>query len=669
MTKSAARVIVGRYRLIRPVGRGGMGAVWQAHDTLLGRDVAIKEIWLPSANDEPVDPADPLVRRALREAQAAARLRHPSIVTVHDVVTDAGRPWIVMELINGRSLAEAIREHGLLTERRTAEIGLQVVDALRAAHREGIAHRDVKPANILLDDADRVVLTDFGIAAIDDATALTATGQMVGSPAYLAPERINGLPATAAGDLWALGVTLYTTVTGRSPFQREDTQATFAAILTSRPTPPAHSGRLWPVIKDLLIKDPARRLSTEQTRKLLANVVEASAAPQPAGPAPGGLRSRWWPAQSKRREATPDDMPGTLAAPTPTLAAPTAYQQPRNEQAPEARPATPPRLGSPSGKPAAAARPGGTVPAANAQATVVPGPAPTEAVAAQTVVPDTAAVETVAADRVVPEMAAAETVSAAMVPAETIGLVAVPAIPDGTPPILRGQAVAAVPLAPYPEIVRRPRTIRARTAWFAALAVGSVLLTGGILRTAWPESDDRHTAGGESASAGPGLARGESAKPAPTSATSSVPANPSLDSCLVGTWQDTSMQFVVTVDGVNRLFTSPGGHTLRIWPDGKSVEDYTKNVPARASFNGAKWTYAHRGVQTSHVETRGGREYSSEITITKTNKMTRNGKALSLTAAANPSYNLPYICSETRLTTYGNEKISTDSYKRISHTP
>jgi len=322
MAEGMSRVVVGRYRLVRSLGRGGMGAVWHAHDTLLGRDVAIKEIWFPSAGNGPVDPADPLIRRALREAQAAARLRHPGIVTVYDVVTDEGRPWIVMELINGRSLAEAIREHGLLTEQRTAEIGLQVLDALRAAHRAGIAHRDVKPANILLDDADRVVLTDFGIAAIDDATALTATGQMVGSPAYLAPERINGQPATAAGDLWALGVTLYTTVTGRSPFQREDTQTTFAAILTSRPTPPAHAGRLWPVVKGLLIKDPARRLGTEQAHKLLANV----AAPQPGRAALGGEAARWWPLRSKGRKPALDGLPGTVAAPPPTLAATTAYQ-------------------------------------------------------------------------------------------------------------------------------------------------------------------------------------------------------------------------------------------------------------------------------------------------------------------------------------------------------
>ena len=319
MTGETARIVAGRYRLLRLLGRGGMGAVWHAHDTLLERDVAVKEIWFPGGGNEPVDPADPLIRRALREAKAAARLRHPGIVTVYDVVTDEGRPWIVMELVNGRSLAEALRDHGLLPERQTAEIGLHVLDALRAAHREGIIHRDVKPANILLEDAGRVVLTDFGIAAIDDATALTATGQMIGSPAYLAPERIDGRPATATADLWALGVTLYTAVTGRSPFQRDDTQATVAAILTSRPAPPAHAGRLWPVLKGLLAKDPGRRLTTEEALRLLAAVAKPTDAPQ-ARPA-----SRWWPTRSRRHRSTPDGVTPTLTAPPPTLAATTLH--------------------------------------------------------------------------------------------------------------------------------------------------------------------------------------------------------------------------------------------------------------------------------------------------------------------------------------------------------
>jgi hypothetical protein len=138
-------MVAGRYRLLRPLGRGGMGVVWHAHDTLLGRDVAVKEIYLPTAGTDPADPADRVLRRALREARAAAQLRHPAIITVHDVVTDDGRPWIVMELIDGRSLADAIRAQGLLSEQRAAEIGLRVLDALRAAHRRGILHRDVCP--------------------------------------------------------------------------------------------------------------------------------------------------------------------------------------------------------------------------------------------------------------------------------------------------------------------------------------------------------------------------------------------------------------------------------------------------------------------------------------------------------------------------------------------
>ncbi|WP_158647693.1 WD40 repeat domain-containing serine/threonine-protein kinase [Actinoplanes sp. ATCC 53533] len=322
MTEGAERVVAGRYRLARPLGRGGMGVVWQAHDVLLGRDVAVKEIRHAAAHAEPAGPPDPHIQRALREAQAAARLRHPSIITVYDVVFDDDRPWIVMELVDGPSVAQAIDDHGLLPAGQTARIGLRVLDALHAAHRAGITHRDVKPANILL-GADQVVLTDFGIAAIDDATALTAAGLMVGSPAYLAPERIDGQAATPAADLWSLGVTLYTAVTGRSPFQRDSTLATFAAILTTAPTPPAHAGTLWPVIKGLLDKDPARRLSAEQARELLGAVAEPARAP---GSAPGQRRPGRRPVRVRRPRPAHDDLPQTAAAPPATVAAPTEYQ-------------------------------------------------------------------------------------------------------------------------------------------------------------------------------------------------------------------------------------------------------------------------------------------------------------------------------------------------------
>jgi serine/threonine protein kinase len=251
------RVIAGRYRLARVLGRGGMGRVWLAHDELLDRDVAIKEI-LASIDQE-------ASRRAMREARAAAQLKHPNIVTVYDVVNYDEQPWIVMELVEGQSLAEA----GPLPEERIAEIGLAMLGALNLAHQRGILHRDVKPANILL-DGDRVVLTDFGIAAISGDTALTATGRLIGSPEYIAPERINGDEATAAADLWALGITLYSALTGRSPFQRSDIQTTYAAVLASDPVRPPQATRIWPAIEGLLVKNPARRLTIDGTIGLLA---------------------------------------------------------------------------------------------------------------------------------------------------------------------------------------------------------------------------------------------------------------------------------------------------------------------------------------------------------------------------------------------------------------
>ncbi len=476
-------MILGRYRLLRLLGRGGMGAVWQAHDTLLGRDVAIKEIWFPNAGTEPVDPADPLVRRALREAQAAARLHHPGIVTVHDVVTDDGRPWIVMELIKGRSLAEAIRDHGLLTEQRTAEIGLYVLDALRTAHRQGIAHRDVKPANILIDAADRVVLTDFGIAAIDDATALTATGQMVGSPAYLAPERINGRPATAAADLWAVGVTLYATVTGRSPFQREDTQATIAAVLTSRPAVPAHAGRLWPVIKGLLVKDPARRLTAENALKLLANVAYPTGSPGPATPTPGRRRPLRWATRPRRQKSTLEGLPGTLAAPPPTIAAPTAFQDPLGERGlgvapPSPRTAVPEQAvpespGSPGDESAAtlarsaAATSDDTETTANGLTTVVPG----QADSVQTVDVDTVPTETVA-DHAGVQTAAAVTVDM---------LTRAARLTAGTP---RGFG----PARPEPALARRSRRILGLYVVLGAIAASAVVGAGTLYALGRPDS-------------------------------------------------------------------------------------------------------------------------------------------------------------------------------------
>ncbi len=253
-----------------------MGVVWQAKDEVLHRDVAIKEI---------LHPAGPgTLGRPLREARAAAALRHPGIVTVHDIVEHDGRPWIVMELINGRSLAQLLHDDGPLPEQRAADVGLQVLQALNMAHRKGIVHRDVKPANILL-DGDRAVLTDFGIAAMADATVLTGTHQLIGSPEYIAPERINGSPTGPAADLWALGVTLYYAVSGRSPFHRSDTQECLAAVLGHDPDPLPHAARLESAIHGLLHKDPALRFTAHQSAELLSTAASSPAPPRALEPA------------------------------------------------------------------------------------------------------------------------------------------------------------------------------------------------------------------------------------------------------------------------------------------------------------------------------------------------------------------------------------------------
>lgn len=179
------RLLAGRYRLGVVLGRGGMGTVWRAEDETLGRTVAVKELRFPSSIDE--DEKRRLITRTLREAKAIARIRNTSAVTVFDVVDEDDRPWIVMELVEGKSLAEAIREDGLLEPRRAAEVGLAILDVLRSAHREGILHRDVKPSNVLIAEDGRVVLTDFGIAQVEGDPSITSTGMLVGAPSYISP--------------------------------------------------------------------------------------------------------------------------------------------------------------------------------------------------------------------------------------------------------------------------------------------------------------------------------------------------------------------------------------------------------------------------------------------------------------------------------------------------
>ncbi|WP_037627444.1 serine/threonine-protein kinase [Streptomyces aureus] len=273
----AGRLVAGRYRLLARLGHGGMGTVWRARDETVDREVAVKEPRVP--DHLPERERDNAHERMRREARAAARLDHPAVVTVHDVAVVDGRPWIVMELVRGRSLGDALKE-GTLGSREAARVGLEVLGALEAAHAAGVLHRDVKPDNVLLGPHGRVVLTDFGIARIEGDTSLTDTGGFVGSPEYVAPERVLGVRPGPASDLWSLGVVLYAATEGVSPFRRSNTPATLQSVLNATPAAPASAGApLTEAINGLLAKEPSHRPAAAEVRRLLE---EAARPPAPA---------------------------------------------------------------------------------------------------------------------------------------------------------------------------------------------------------------------------------------------------------------------------------------------------------------------------------------------------------------------------------------------------
>ncbi|GGJ19970.1 serine/threonine-protein kinase [Streptomyces brasiliensis] len=269
----SGRLLAGRYRLGEVLGRGGMGTVWRAEDETLGRTVAVKELRFPSNIDE--EEKRRLITRTLREAKAIARIRNNSAVTVFDVVDEDDRPWIVMELVEGKSLAEAIREDGLLEPGRAAEVGLAILDVLRSAHREGILHRDVKPSNVLIAEDGRVVLTDFGIAQVEGDPSITSTGMLVGAPSYISPERARGHKPGPAADLWSLGGLLYAAVEGFPPYDKGSAIATLTAVMTEPLEEPKNAGPLKDVIYGLLEKDPERRLDDAGARAMLNAVIQA----------------------------------------------------------------------------------------------------------------------------------------------------------------------------------------------------------------------------------------------------------------------------------------------------------------------------------------------------------------------------------------------------------
>ncbi|MFE9485568.1 protein kinase [Streptomyces sp. NPDC006641] len=368
------RLLAGRYRLGEVLGRGGMGTVWRAVDETLGRTVAVKELRFPSAIDD--DEKRRLITRTLREAKAIARIRNNGAVTVYDVVDEDDRPWIVMELIEGKSLAEAVREDGVLTPKRAAEVGLAILDVLRSAHREGILHRDVKPSNVLIAEDGRVVLTDFGIAQVEGDPSVTSTGMLVGAPSYISPERARGHKPGPPADLWSLGGLLYASVEGSPPYDKGSAIATLTAVMTEPLDPPKNAGPLEEVIYGLLARDPEQRLDDAGARALLNDVIHAPEKPDPVvpppadatqvmalpkTPAPPGAKSAT--ASAEQGEGTRDRLRGALrsvrnAKTAPAVAAASATTPPKPSDSPSAGGAgTPAKPSRPAAATASAAVP------------------------------------------------------------------------------------------------------------------------------------------------------------------------------------------------------------------------------------------------------------------------------------------------------------------------
>ncbi|MFZ0044803.1 MAG: serine/threonine-protein kinase, partial [Streptosporangiaceae bacterium] len=272
----SGRLIAGRYRLQGPIGRGAMGIVWRGRDELLARDVAVKEVHI-TAQASPAD-AETIYQRTLREARTAARLSHPGVVTVYDVLEENGSPWIIMALVEARSLDRVIAEDGPLPPHQAARIGANLVAALAAAHAAGVLHRDVKPSNVLVTTDGTAVLTDFGIATFAGDPGITQAGMVVGTPGFTAPERVRGDAATPASDLWSVGATLFAAVEGRGPFDRAGGPAAITTGIATEDAPRAPSaGPLAPVIGSLLSRDPAARPKAAAAARLLAAAAAAGA--------------------------------------------------------------------------------------------------------------------------------------------------------------------------------------------------------------------------------------------------------------------------------------------------------------------------------------------------------------------------------------------------------
>ncbi|MGW0654508.1 protein kinase domain-containing protein [Streptomyces umbrinus] len=307
------RLIAGRYRLIERIGRGGMGTVWRAEDEVLGREIALKRLHAQQHLSE--DELATVYERTRREARSAARITHPNVVVVHDVLDDEGLPCIVMEYVHGTTLGALLKGGGALPPGEAARVGLGMVAALRAAHAAGVLHRDVKPGNVLLGGNGRVVLTDFGIAMATGTSTLTKTGEIIGSIDYIAPERMKGHKPGPTADLWALGATLFQSVEGRPPFRRATAMETAYAIAVDPLAPMKQAGPLEPLIEMLLAKDPDERPSAEETERALRVVASEAPGARTAATASGvtgGTTEAVW------ASAAPSRATATVAATGPT---------------------------------------------------------------------------------------------------------------------------------------------------------------------------------------------------------------------------------------------------------------------------------------------------------------------------------------------------------------
>lgn len=526
-----------------------MGMVWLARDETLHRDVAVKEVVPPAGLTD--DERAEMNARSLREARAIARLSHPNVVRIFDVVTVDGRPWIVMEYLSGKSLAALMAQEGRLAPAKVADIGLGVLAALRAAHGAGMLHRDVKPGNVMLGEDGRVVLTDFGLATLPGDPAVTRTGLILGSPSYISPERVEGGEVGPAADLWSLGATLYAAVEGQSPYARPNAMATLAALATEEPAPPRLAGPLKPLLVGLLRKDPRLRMTAAEAEQVLLRVAVGR---RGAAGFLGGVRPGAVPGQ--RRTTTPAALPARAAAaaavpeaerPARTLPDP---QRPADEQGPAdpQRPADPKQTTEQqqaSGDGSQASAPGpGTAPAAASASGAAPAGKPKGSAA--------------------------------------------PVQRTGSGPGDRAVGAAPIPATSDGALVARSRKGRAVTLLAVAAVVLAVLAVVIVPRLGGKPRDNVATGGSPSASASPPAAASPSALPSPSPSGLVLPDGWHLYRDRTGFAVAVPRTWTVTRDRTIVRFKEPNGGRLLLIdqsdnPKPDPVADWTRQEAKRVA--------------------------------------------------------------------------------------